>query len=85
MQCDNCHDRTAAIHLTQIVNNSVTTLHLCEPCAAEKGVQTAATVAYGVAQGANILRVHDVKYMRRVVRMMDASVRHGHGEHEQSI
>jgi protein arginine kinase activator len=45
MQCDNCHERQAAIHLTQIVNNSVTTLHLCEQCAAEKGVQTAATVA----------------------------------------
>jgi protein arginine kinase activator len=45
MQCDNCHDRQAAIHLTQIVNNSVTTLHLCEQCAAEKGVQTAASVA----------------------------------------
>jgi protein arginine kinase activator len=45
MQCDNCHERTAAIHLTQIVNNSVTTLHLCEHCAAEKGVQTNATVA----------------------------------------
>jgi len=45
MQCDHCHDRAAAIHLTQIVNNSVTTLHLCETCAAEKGVQTSATVA----------------------------------------
>ena len=45
MQCDHCHDRPAAVHLTQIVNNSVTTLHLCEECAAEKGVQTAATVA----------------------------------------
>jgi protein arginine kinase activator len=33
------------VHLTQIVNNSVTTVHLCEECAAEKGVQTAATVA----------------------------------------
>jgi protein arginine kinase activator len=45
MQCDNCHERTAAIHLTQIVHNSVTTLHLCEQCAAEKGVQTNTTVA----------------------------------------
>ncbi|MBI4421109.1 MAG: UvrB/UvrC motif-containing protein [Gemmatimonadetes bacterium] len=45
MQCDSCHDRPAAIHLTQIVNNSVTTLHLCEHCAAEKGVQTTASVA----------------------------------------
>ena len=45
MQCDHCHERTAAVHLTQIVNNSVTTVHLCEECAAEKGIQTAATVA----------------------------------------
>jgi len=45
MQCDHCHERPAAIHLTQIVNNTVTTVHLCEQCAAEKGVQTSATVA----------------------------------------
>lgn len=45
MQCDHCGERPAAIHLTQIVNNSVTTLHLCETCAAEKGVQTGASVA----------------------------------------
>jgi len=45
MQCDRCGGRPAAIHLTQIVNNSVTTLHLCETCAAEKGVQTGASVA----------------------------------------
>ncbi len=45
MQCDNCHEREAAIHLTQIVDNSVTTLHLCEQCAAEKGVETGASVA----------------------------------------
>ena len=44
MQCDHCGERPAAIHLTQIVNNSVTTLHLCEACAAEKGVQTSASV-----------------------------------------
>lgn len=45
MQCENCHERDAVIHLTQIVNNSVTTMHLCEPCAAEKGVETGASVA----------------------------------------
>jgi len=38
MQCDNCHERTAAIHLTQIMETTVTTLHLCEKCAAEKGI-----------------------------------------------
>jgi protein arginine kinase activator len=45
MQCENCREREAVIHLTQIVNNSVTTMHLCEPCAAEKGVETGAAVA----------------------------------------
>ncbi len=43
--CDNCGEREAVIHLTQIVNNTVTTLHLCEQCAAEKGVDTEAEVA----------------------------------------
>lgn len=45
MVCENCHEREAVIHLTQIVNNSVTTMHLCEPCAAEKGVETGSSVA----------------------------------------
>jgi len=45
MQCENCREREAVIHLTQIVNNTVTTMHLCEPCAAEKGVETSSSVA----------------------------------------
>jgi len=45
MVCENCGERPAVIHLTQIVNNSVTTMHLCEPCAAEKGVETGAAAA----------------------------------------
>ncbi len=45
MPCDQCHDREAVIHLTQIVNEQVTTLHLCERCAAEKGVESPAAVA----------------------------------------
>ena len=45
MLCDTCGEREAAIHLTQIVNNSVTTMHLCEQCAVEKGVETGAGVA----------------------------------------
>jgi dihydropteroate synthase len=36
---------------------------------------TAATVTLGVANGADIVRVHDVRVMRRVVRMTDAVVR----------
>jgi len=36
---------------------------------------TAATVALGIAQGADIVRVHDVRQIARVVRMSDAVVR----------
>ncbi len=39
---------------------------------------TAATVALSVAYGADIVRVHDVKYMARVARMSDAVVRGWH-------
>ncbi len=36
---------------------------------------TAATIALGIANGADIVRVHDVKEMARVARMTDAVVR----------
>ena len=38
--CQNCGEREAVVHLTQIVDNTITTLNLCEPCAAEQGVET---------------------------------------------
>jgi len=37
---------------------------------------TAAAVAIGIARGADIVRVHDVEFMSRVVRMSDAITRH---------
>ena len=40
MLCDNCRERDAAVHLTQIQENQVVQLHLCEKCAAAKGVET---------------------------------------------
>lgn len=36
---------------------------------------TAATIAIGIARGADIVRVHDVEYMARVAKMADALVR----------
>jgi dihydropteroate synthase len=38
---------------------------------------TAATVAISIANGADIVRVHDVKEMARVAKMADAVVRGG--------
>ncbi len=43
--------------------------------ASERLEGTAATVALGIAQGADIVRVHDVREMVRVVKMSDAVVR----------
>jgi dihydropteroate synthase len=43
--------------------------------ASERVEGTAATVALGIAQGADIVRVHDVHEMVRVVKMSDAIVR----------
>ena len=41
---------------------------------------TAATVAVGIARGADIIRVHDVKEMARVAKMTDAIVRKDNAE-----
>lgn len=36
MFCDECHKEEATVHLTEIINNKVTKLHLCENCARKK-------------------------------------------------
>ncbi len=40
MICDQCKERDAVVNLTTIENNAVCQLHLCEQCAAERGVET---------------------------------------------
>ncbi len=37
--CDACGKRPATVQLTQVVDDKSTTLHLCEACAAERGLQ----------------------------------------------
>jgi dihydropteroate synthase len=44
---------------------------------------TAATVAIGIARGADIVRVHDVKEMARVAKMTDALVRDTRAERSE--
>ena len=39
MLCDHCGENEAVIHLTQIVDNQMGTFHLCEGCAADKGLE----------------------------------------------
>jgi protein arginine kinase activator len=39
MRCDNCAKNDASIQLTQVENNEMKVLHLCEKCASERGVE----------------------------------------------
>lgn len=41
MRCDHCHEREAVVHLTQVTGAETTQVHLCEKCAAEKGIEPA--------------------------------------------
>jgi protein arginine kinase activator len=45
MICSQCQERDAVVHLTQIVDNAVTQVHLCEKCAAERGIETSTSSA----------------------------------------
>lgn len=44
MQCEDCKKAKAVIHFTQIVNDETETKHLCQKCAAKKGLQASAPV-----------------------------------------
>lgn len=39
MLCDICNKNPATVHLTEIIDEQITELHLCEKCAQEKSVQ----------------------------------------------
>ena len=39
MQCDICTKKKATVHLTEIVDEQMSEVHLCEDCAREKNVQ----------------------------------------------
>ena len=39
MLCEACKQAQATVHLTEIVNEQMTELHLCEACANQKGTQ----------------------------------------------
>lgn len=44
-RCDECHERDAVVSLTQVSDEQKTTVHLCERCAAARGVETSASLS----------------------------------------
>ena len=41
MICENCNDKPATVHLVEIINQKKKEIHLCEECAANKGMNIA--------------------------------------------
>ena len=46
MLCDNCKEKDATVHLTQIVEGAVSQVKLCEQCAAARGIETSTQPAH---------------------------------------
>jgi len=40
LKCDGCGADNPVVHLTEMVKNEMTMLHLCQACAAERGLET---------------------------------------------
>jgi protein arginine kinase activator len=59
MKCSQCQQAEAVVHLTQMTDDQVTKVDLCERCAAERGLETTSSVgktplaSYIAAMGLN--------------------------------
>ena len=45
MLCDNCRERESKINFTTVEQDTKVTLHLCEQCAQQKGIETDANLS----------------------------------------
>lgn len=50
MLCDDCGENEAILHVTKIENNQMNTYHLCEGCAAAKGLEAAGAAEYPLTE-----------------------------------
>ncbi|MBL7070786.1 MAG: UvrB/UvrC motif-containing protein [Candidatus Omnitrophica bacterium] len=69
MVCDICGNMDATVHLTEIVNDQMTKLHLCEECAKKKGAEMEehfglADLLAGLADVGTPLQVSDEKKLK---------------------
>ncbi|MFC2949303.1 UvrB/UvrC motif-containing protein [Virgibacillus sediminis] len=48
MDCQECHNRPATVHLTQVVNGNKTTVHVCGVCAKEMGYMNSPEEGYSL-------------------------------------
>jgi protein arginine kinase activator len=48
VECQECHERPAALHFSQVVNGNKTEVHVCEQCAKEKGYMSYGEEGYSL-------------------------------------
>jgi len=48
MICENCKERPASVHYTEIVNSKMVSMHLCRECAEAKGFEVASEAPPGL-------------------------------------
>ena len=51
MLCDVCRERDATVTLTHAVKGEVNVLHLCQRCAAERGIETSVSTPLKTVNG----------------------------------
>lgn len=49
MECQECHQNPATLHLQKIINGKKTEIHLCEQCAKEKGEMFAGPTGFSMS------------------------------------
>jgi len=54
VKCDHCGE-DAVVHFTQITGGEMKTMHLCEPCAADKGLESSPSATPASFQLSNLL------------------------------
>jgi protein arginine kinase activator len=68
MKCDICGENEATIHLTEVVNDQVTKLHICEACAKQKSDEMQShfgltDLLSGLVEGGDALEAGEVASM----------------------
>ena len=47
MICQFCNKKEATVHYTEVINNKVSKIHLCEDCAKQKGMDIELPFSFG--------------------------------------
>ncbi len=73
MKCDICKKNEATIHIQEIVNNNIKTLHLCEECAKAYGLKTELMeIGFNLVEFLNNIDENNVSVAQKVENKLPA-------------